>query len=45
VITDPSVANARAIRAYAKAGFRRHGEVDTPDGRELLMIRDKSISE
>jgi aminoglycoside 6'-N-acetyltransferase len=45
VITDPSVANARAIRAYAKAGFRRHGEVDTPDGRELLMMRDKSISE
>src|SRR5262249_36694124 len=45
VITDPHLANARAIRAYAKAGFRRHGEVDTPDGRELLMIRDNSIAE
>jgi aminoglycoside 6'-N-acetyltransferase len=45
VITDPRLANARAIRAYAKAGFRRHGEVDTPDGRELLMIRDNSSAE
>jgi aminoglycoside 6'-N-acetyltransferase len=45
VITDPHLANARAIRAYAKAGFRQHGEVDTPDGRELLMIRDNSIAE
>ena len=40
VITDPSVANARAIRAYEKAGFRKDREVDTPDGRALLMIRD-----
>jgi aminoglycoside 6'-N-acetyltransferase len=40
VITDPSVANARAIRAYEKAGFRRDREVDTPDGPALLMIRD-----
>jgi aminoglycoside 6'-N-acetyltransferase len=44
VITDPSATNGRAIRAYAKAGFSRHGEVHTPDGRELLMIRDKSIA-
>jgi aminoglycoside 6'-N-acetyltransferase len=40
VITDPDPANARAIRAYEKAGFRRDREVDTPDGRALLMIRD-----
>jgi aminoglycoside 6'-N-acetyltransferase len=40
VITDPSVANARAIRAYEKAGFRKDREVDTPDGRALLMICD-----
>ena len=30
--------NARAIRCYEKAGFRRVGEVDTPDGRALLMV-------
>jgi aminoglycoside 6'-N-acetyltransferase len=42
VITDPSVANARAIRAYVKAGFHSDRDVDTPDGRALVMIRDNS---
>src|SRR5205823_6977187 len=32
VITDPDPANARAIRAYEKAGFRRDRLVETPDG-------------
>src|SRR6185295_11892218 len=40
VITDPDPANGRAIRAYEKAGFRRHHLVDTPDGTALLMVRD-----
>jgi aminoglycoside 6'-N-acetyltransferase len=40
VVTDPDPANARAIRAYEKAGFRRDRLVDTPDGRALLMVRD-----
>jgi len=40
VLTDPDPANARAIRAYTKAGFRTQGHVDTPDGCALLMIRD-----
>ena len=40
VLTDPDPTNARAIRAYTKAGFRAHAPVDTPDGRALLMIRD-----
>jgi aminoglycoside 6'-N-acetyltransferase len=37
VVTDPAPANARAIRAYEKAGFRRQRLVDTPDGPALLM--------
>jgi aminoglycoside 6'-N-acetyltransferase len=40
IVTDPDPANARAIRAYEKAGFRRDREVDTPDGRALLMVRN-----
>ena len=40
VITDPDPANARAIRAYEKAGFCRDRLVDTPDGEALLMVRN-----
>jgi aminoglycoside 6'-N-acetyltransferase len=40
VVTDPDPGNARAIRAYEKAGFRRDRLVDTPDGRAFLMVRD-----
>lgn len=41
VQTDPSPQNHRAIRAYEKAGFSAVGEIDTPDGRALLMIRER----
>lgn len=40
VVTDPDPANARAIRAYEKAGFEKVRLVDTPDGIALLMVRD-----
>jgi len=40
VLTDPSPANTRAIRAYEKAGFRRDRPVSTPDGEALLMVRE-----
>ena len=36
--TDPDPRNARAVRCYEKAGFHTVKEVDTPDGRALLMI-------
>lgn len=39
--TDPAPGNPRAIRCYEKAGFRRIREIDTPDGRELLMYCDR----
>jgi len=42
VQTDPHPDNARAIRCYEKAGFRTVNEVDTPDGRALLMIRERA---
>ena len=40
VVTDPDPNNARAVRAYEKAGFVREGLVDTPDGIALLMVRN-----
>ena len=39
VITDPAPNNARAIRAYEKAGFHGGRLIDTPDGAALLMVR------
>lgn len=38
VQTDPSPDNERAIRSYRRAGSEPLGEVDTPDGRALLMV-------
>jgi aminoglycoside 6'-N-acetyltransferase len=40
VVTDPDPNNARAVRAYEKAGFERVGLVDTSDGTALLMVRN-----
>ena len=40
IVIDPSPANARAIRAYEKAGFVPQHVIVTPDGPALLMSRD-----
>jgi len=40
IVTDPDPANARAIRAYEKAGFTGQCLVETPDGPALLMVHD-----
>jgi aminoglycoside 6'-N-acetyltransferase len=40
-VIDPSPGNLRAIRAYEKPGFVRQREIDTPDGRALLMTMDR----
>jgi len=39
---DPAPNNAAAIRAYEKAGFRRIGPIDTPDGAALYMAIDRT---
>jgi aminoglycoside 6'-N-acetyltransferase len=39
-VINPDPANARAIRAYEKAGFRPERIIDTPDGAALLMIHE-----
>ncbi len=38
VVIDPDPRNRRARAAYAKAGFREHGLVATPDGPACLMV-------
>lgn len=40
-VIDPQPDNPRAIRAYEKAGFIRSHEIETPDGRALLMTLDR----
>jgi aminoglycoside 6'-N-acetyltransferase len=40
IVTDPDPENARAIRAYEKAGFVKDKLVDTSDGIALLMVRN-----
>ena len=41
IVTDPDPGNARAVRAYEKAGFARLRRIDTPDGPALLMAYDQ----
>ena len=43
LVTDPDPTNARAVRAYEKAGFHRDRMVDTPDGPALLMVRNAGM--
>jgi aminoglycoside 6'-N-acetyltransferase len=38
VATDPDPANARAVRAYEKAGFQKARLVATSNGRALFMV-------
>lgn len=38
---DPDPANAAAIRAYEKAGFRKAGKIGTPDGPALYMTFER----
>jgi aminoglycoside 6'-N-acetyltransferase len=40
IVTDPDPDNARAVHAYAKAGFERDRIIETPDGPVLLMVRN-----
>lgn len=41
VQSDPSPRNLRAIRCSLKAGFHEHGEITTPDGPALLLVRSR----
>ncbi|MFJ2740147.1 GNAT family N-acetyltransferase [Streptomyces sp. NPDC087440] len=41
VVAEPDVRNTASVKAFLGAGFRRAAELDLPDKRAALMIRDR----
>jgi len=41
VVAEPDVENTRVIRALERAGFRRDTDLELPNKRAALMIRDR----
>ncbi|MFF7451956.1 MULTISPECIES: GNAT family N-acetyltransferase [unclassified Streptomyces] len=41
VIAEPDIHNTPSVSAFLRAGFRHSGEIDLPDKRAALMIRDR----
>ncbi|MFF2044662.1 GNAT family N-acetyltransferase [Kitasatospora sp. NPDC058170] len=41
VVAEPDVRNRRSVRAFERAGFARAAELDLPDKRAALMIRER----
>ncbi|MFF8839886.1 GNAT family N-acetyltransferase [Streptomyces sp. NPDC015130] len=42
VVAEPDIRNTPSVSAFLGAGFRRAAEVDLPDKRAALMIRDRT---
>jgi RimJ/RimL family protein N-acetyltransferase len=43
VVAEPDLRNTPSIAAFLSAGFRFSAEVDLPDKRAALMVRDRSL--
>ncbi|MFE2724287.1 GNAT family N-acetyltransferase [Kitasatospora sp. NPDC059327] len=41
VVAEPDVRNLRSVRAFERAGFTRAAELDLPDKRAVLMVRER----
>lgn len=41
IVAEPDVRNTRSVRAFQRAGFRHVGEIDLPDKRAALLIRER----
>ncbi|MFC1442067.1 GNAT family N-acetyltransferase [Streptacidiphilus sp. N1-10] len=41
VVAEPDVRNIPSVRAFLKAGFRHHQDLDLPAKRAALMVRDR----
>ncbi|MEU2112035.1 GNAT family N-acetyltransferase [Streptomyces sp. NPDC019507] len=44
VIAEPDLRNTPSVSAFLSAGFRFSAEVDLPDKRAALMVRDRALS-
>ena len=42
VIAEPDVGNVRSVRTFERAGFRRVTDLDLPDKRAALMVRNRT---
>lgn len=42
VVAEPDIRNVRSLRAFERAGFRKARELDLPDKRAALMIRERA---
>ncbi|MER6209622.1 GNAT family N-acetyltransferase [Streptomyces sp. NPDC001642] len=43
IIAEPDIRNTPSVAAFLSAGFRFSAEVDLPDKRAALMVRDRSL--
>ncbi|QGV78120.1 GNAT family N-acetyltransferase [Streptomyces ficellus] len=43
VVAEPDIRNAPSVSAFLSAGFRFSAELDLPDKRAALMIRDRAL--
>ncbi|GFH38426.1 GNAT family N-acetyltransferase [Streptomyces pacificus] len=44
VVAEPDLRNVPSVSAFLSAGFRFSAEVDLPDKRAALMVRDRALS-
>ncbi|KAF4407282.1 GNAT family N-acetyltransferase [Streptomyces lycii] len=42
VVAEPDVRNTRSVRAFRRAGFGIEQEIELPDKRAVLMVRERS---
>ncbi|GAA1981527.1 hypothetical protein GCM10009738_70370 [Kitasatospora viridis] len=42
VVAEPDVRNTASVRSFERAGFRRAGELELPEKRAVLVLRDRA---
>jgi RimJ/RimL family protein N-acetyltransferase len=42
VVAEPDVRNTASVRSFERAGFRRAGELELPEKRAVLMLRERA---